>query len=503
MFRQTSILKFVFILLCLGVLYSFSLPVNLELAKNIKSRSPGAGSGHYSWTENTYMIDADEAIEVFNFKKQIFGTPSTLSIWVEALDKKNKWVWINGSETQNVASAFTWDWGDGQQTQGWFPQTHIYLKKGNYVVIVTSHYTDGTTDSAELVVRFLKPKINKVKLPENTPVSIPKKKPKLTTRLYPILPGLQTFKNKHFKAYSRTDIEYILTVAAVIQRDFTNKDHYTKKGKFEQVVLLDPKFEGAYALWFTDPIVFAANPSFIQGSIDFSSLFHEMGHNFTLNSPADFYYGGRIDGPANAIFSESLAQIYQHATAYEIINNAAQYGFPDDVILDLKHRAILSMGVVRRSFESYLKGGKKFSSWNNPATPDDETFDTFMTIAYKFFEQAERKGKGYRIPLKKMMELLQLFNSKYMTMYDQNNNSTSGARFRSTLMVAALANAFGKKIKGHLKKLNFPIDEKIYNQLLREEALVHESKTYAPLLLIKNSIQLLPIELIPSYRFSK
>ena len=62
-----------------------------------------------------------------------------------------------------------------------------------------------------------------------------------------------------------------------------------------------------------------------QGTIEWSSFMHEMGHNFTLNSPADYYYGGKIDGNANAIFSESLAQIFQHATAFEIINNYSDY----------------------------------------------------------------------------------------------------------------------------------------------------------------------------------
>ena len=41
---------------------------------------------------------------------------------------------------------------------------------------------------------------------------------------------------------------------------------------------------------------------------------HEMGHNATLNSPADYYFGGKTDGPANAILSETIAQIFQHAT---------------------------------------------------------------------------------------------------------------------------------------------------------------------------------------------
>jgi len=38
---------------------------------------------------------------------------------------------------------------------------------------------------------------------------------------------------------------------------------------------------------------------------------------------------------------------------------------------------------VRRAYEDYLSAGTNFYSWNNPGTPADETFDTFMTLACK------------------------------------------------------------------------------------------------------------------------
>ncbi|MBC8424286.1 hypothetical protein H8E07_09205 [bacterium] len=43
-----------------------------------------------------------------------------------------------------------------------------------------------------------------------------------------------------------------------------------------------------------------------------------MGHNATLNFPAVHDYGGKIDGYVNAIYSETMAQIFQYATAYEL-----------------------------------------------------------------------------------------------------------------------------------------------------------------------------------------
>ena len=35
-------------------------------------------------------------------------------------------VTINGIDTRRPTTAFTFDWGDGTETEGWFPQTHLY-----------------------------------------------------------------------------------------------------------------------------------------------------------------------------------------------------------------------------------------------------------------------------------------------------------------------------------------------------------------------------------------
>jgi hypothetical protein len=191
-----------------------------------------------------------------------------------------------------------------------------------------------------------------------------------------------------------------------------------------------------------------------------------MGHNFTINSPADYYYGGKMDGNANAIFSESMAQIFQHATAYEIINNAGTYGLSEDIIADIKQSAISSIKIVRNSYENYLSSGRNFASWNDPGTPKDETFNTFMTIAYKFFEHAENSGLEYRIPLKRMMGLLQVFNEDLRQRYDQDNNTVEASTFRATLMVTALSYAFSTDLRAEFRDLNFPISDGTYEELM-------------------------------------
>lgn len=176
---------------------------------------------------------------------------------------------------------------------------------------------------------------------------------------------------------------------------------------------------GMYSLWFTSPVSFGVGDYGFQGTIQWSSFIHEMGHNnFTLNTPYNYYYGGKIDGNANAIYSESMAQIIQHATAYEIINNSDYYGLSEDLTEDIKRSVISSIKIVRNAYENYLNTGKPFSSWNDPSTPEDETFDTFMTIAYKFFEHGENDGLGYKVPLKRMLTLLQTFDQNLATQYD-------------------------------------------------------------------------------------
>ena len=79
-------------------------------------------------------------------------------------------------------------------------------------------------------------------------------------------------------------------------------------------------------------------------------------------------------------------------------------------MFDIHQSARSSISLVRTSYEHYLSSGTNFFSWNDPATPADETFDTFMTIAYQFFAHAETAGQGYAIPARRLMRLLEVFN---------------------------------------------------------------------------------------------
>ena len=274
------------------------------------------------------------------------------------------------------------------------------------------------------------------------------------------------FDDNYFSIIPRSTIEYVLTIAALIQKDFVNDNVYQTDEGFKQVILRQPSFEGMYSLWYTNPVGIVIGNTGFQGTIQWSSLFHEMGHNFTLNTPQDYYYGGKIDGNANAIFSESMAQIFQHATAYEIINNAGRYGLSEYMVCEIKQSAISSILIVRNAYEKYLNSGMEFCSWNDPETSEDETFNTFMTIAYKFCEHAENAGLGYRTPLKRMMEFLQIFNEDLKQRYAPHSNTPIASTFRATFMVAALSYAFSTDLRMEFKDLNFPVSDEIYEELI-------------------------------------
>jgi hypothetical protein len=378
---------------------------------------------------------------------------------------------INGVETGKATSIFSWDWGDGKVTQSYFPATHTFNNTTkNYIVAVTSHYTDGTSASVQVLVRFVAPVINPISLPDNVGVTIPSSPMTLVSRMpgYGISSSLTVFDDSYFIAFPRPVAEYIFTVAASIEKDLANDNIYQNNGKFNQVVLRDPNMAGMYSLWYTNPVALGAGTYAFQGTFDWSDFMHEMGHNFTLNSPANYCFGGKIDGHANEIFSETMAGIFQHAAAYCLINNYATYGLGEDVAFEIAQSALNVMKNTRAAYDNYLADGMLFTSWDVQSTTTNELGNTIGTLVYKFFEHAENGSTGCKVPLKRMMTLLQTFDSTMSAQYDQADNTDAAATFRSTLIVAALSYAFESDLRSEFKSLNFPISDTVYNDLYQK-----------------------------------
>jgi hypothetical protein len=62
---------------------------------------------------------------------------------------------VNGVDTRGPSTPFTWNWGDGTTTQGFFPQSHTYSNaQQNYTLQVTSRENGGFTDCAQMNITF-------------------------------------------------------------------------------------------------------------------------------------------------------------------------------------------------------------------------------------------------------------------------------------------------------------------------------------------------------------
>jgi uncharacterized protein (TIGR03437 family) len=81
--------------------------------------------------------------------------PGNLQLFIASLNTTTGVVQVNGVVSGASNTAFTWNWGDGAITQGFFPQSHTYSNvQLNYSLQVTTHQTDGSTDCAQLSIQF-------------------------------------------------------------------------------------------------------------------------------------------------------------------------------------------------------------------------------------------------------------------------------------------------------------------------------------------------------------
>ena len=256
-------------------------------------------------------------------------------------------------------------------------------------------------------------------------------------------------------------IEYVLDIGHALQMDFCNRDVDTRGG-LGQVVLNQPGFGGACSLWFTKPVCTAVNPRHLSNPSGISSLFHEMGHNITLNSPARYRFGGKTDGPMSTIVSETLAQIMQHATAYELLNHPGQYGLPADVTEAIRRSAQDAFGVTSRAYREYVARGCPYSTvQSGESGKPDPTFGTFMAVAYEFVRMADER-RDFRKPLQRMMALLQTFNERDHRRFQACDSEA----FRGTLMVAAISYGVDTDVRPTFTQLRFPVDDNIYRELI-------------------------------------
>lgn len=386
-----------------------------------------------------------------------------ISLTVQAPAVRGATVTLNGSDSRRPSTPFTFDWGEGSRSEAFFPATHTYADTGrNYTVTTTAHYPTGEWKVC-VTAKFVRPASafkRDATIPRRVTVA------SAPVRLQSTMPGYEPPTN--LLGFADADlslprelVEYVLDIGHALQMDFCNRDVDTRGG-LGQVVLSQPGFGGACSLWFTKPVSTAANPAYLSDPSGIGSLFHEMGHNITLNSPARYRFGGKTDGPMSTIVSETLAQIMQHATAYELLNHPGQYGLPADVTEAVKRSAQEAFGVTSRAYREYVAKGCPYATVQSGESGEpDRTFGTFMAVAYEFVRMADER-RDFRKPLQRMMALLQTFNERDHRRFQAHDSEA----FRGTFMVAALSYGFNTDERPVFRHRGFPVDDSIYRELI-------------------------------------
>ena len=386
-----------------------------------------------------------------------------VSLTVQAPAVRGATITLDGGDWRRPSTPFTFDWGDGSRSEAFFPAAHTYADMGrNYTVTTTAHYPTGES-LVSVTVSFLRPTYafeRNAAIPRRVTVASAPIRLESTMPGYEPPAGLLGFADADLSV-PRELIEYVLDIGHSLQMDFCNRDVDTRGG-LGQVVLSQPGFGGACSLWFTKPVCTAANPKYLSDPSGISSLLHEMGHNLTLNSPAQYRFGGKTDGPMSTIVSETLAQIMQHATAYELLNQPGQYGLPANVTEAIRRSAQDAFGVTSRGYREYVAKGCPYSTLQSggPGEPD-RTFGTFMAVAYEFVRMADER-RDFRKPLQRTMALLQTFNERDHRRFQARDSEA----FRGTFMVAALSYGFDTDVRQTFRRLKFPVDDSIYRELI-------------------------------------
>jgi hypothetical protein len=389
----------------------------------------------------------------------LMGDPPTLHVADPAIVGAE--VTVNGGDSARPTTPFTFNWGDGSSTRSFFPAKHTYADTSrSYTVTVTAHYGSRTANQS-VRVAFVKPSFACRRDP-SVPrrVRIASAPVALATTMSGYRPPirLQGFDDAGL-AIPRDALEYALDVGHMIQMDLCNGD-VDRQGGLDQVVLNQPAFGGAFSLWFTRPVAMGANPAYLSSLSGLSSLYHEMGHNITLNSPARYRFGGKTDGPMNTIVSETLAQIMQHATAWLILNHPRHYGLSDGLAEGLERSAQAAFAGMARAHRDYVAQGCPFATRQEPGSKQDRTFGTFMTVACVFVQEAERAG-DMRGATKRLMRMLQTFNEEDHRRYQVPENDA----FRATFLVAAVSHGLGRDMRPKFRELRFPIDAAVYDEM--------------------------------------
>ena len=373
---------------------------------------------------------------------------------------------ITGGDSRQPTTPFSVAWGDGQTSSGFFPLRHTYADRTrNYIARVTATYPDRSTSTVSVGVRFVASQLGAYSVANDLVTSFTVPAAVTATAAGFNVPPVVAFPDDAYARHSRATFERVTGAMAEIQRELVNDDFVRVDGGFRQHVVTQPGLTSSFSVWYARPPMIVVRGNGLSEPSGWSTFAHEMGHNLTLNSPAAYRLGGKIDGNANAIVSEALAQIFQHVTCHLLVNNAAAYGLPDDLAEDIAEGARISFLNLKRQ-----QGTAPFTTWNDPATPTDDALPTFFAVAWQFFANADPDGTDYRAATQRLMRRLELWNSDWEQRFSRLAQSTAAETFRATLMAAAVSHGVQKDLRANFRAGGFPIDDLIFTAIYNGQA---------------------------------
>lgn len=134
-----------------------------QLGSSTQFRAPVAGRLYLGVNDNFFPDNSGSWTAVISEQSPSPGTaivqqssnPGTLRLFAPQIDPPARRVVLNGVDTARPSTPFHFDWGDGSESVGFFPQTKMYDQAGRtYTIKVVATYPDGTHGSAETIAKI-------------------------------------------------------------------------------------------------------------------------------------------------------------------------------------------------------------------------------------------------------------------------------------------------------------------------------------------------------------
>lgn len=206
--------------------------------------------------------------------------------------------------------------------------------------------------------------------------------------------------------------------------------------------------ESAYGYTVSDGLMLGkyASPSLNDGYHSWDVLAHESGHNF-FGGTSSFYYTLAVPYP---FLQESLAVLSASYTENYILKNNLSLGINADTLADTIYVFKDEDGYQEDRYNQYVSEGMKFNL---------SDVLTSQALDWKMIQYGNLYGfENYK-------KLSKIFESDNANKFTFQNDGVS-AEEQSTFIIAVLGYSFNKDFRTDFKKLNFPINDSLYNQVL-------------------------------------